>query len=87
MNELLKKTDLCVKCGLCLPHCPTYNKTQNENNSPRGRIALIQGWSNGQLTNINSVIDSCLLCRECESVCPALVPYSEIIDEFRAQHP
>lgn len=87
MNELLKKTDLCVKCGLCLPHCPTYNKTQNENNSPRGRIALIQAWTNGQLTDIHSSIDSCLLCRECESVCPALVPYSEIIDEFRAQHP
>ncbi len=86
MHELVEKTKLCVKCGLCLPHCPTYNKTQNENESPRGRIALIQAWANKELTGsekLQSHIDNCLLCRSCEKVCPALVPYGEIVDEFR----
>ncbi|MGB1427236.1 MAG: 4Fe-4S dicluster domain-containing protein, partial [Cycloclasticus sp.] len=66
--------DLCVKCGLCLPHCPTYTLSQNENESPRGRLALIQGWSEGQLElsdTLTQHIDNCLTCRACEKMCPA----------------
>ena len=39
----------CVKCGLCLPHCPTYKITQNECESPRGRIALMEGLATKQI--------------------------------------
>ena len=88
MNDLLADADLCVKCGLCLPHCPTYNKTQNENESPRGRIALIQAWAGKHLETSEKLvehIDNCLLCRSCERVCPAVVPYGRLIDNFRGQ--
>lgn len=85
--DLASSTDLCVKCGLCLPHCPTYGKTQDESESPRGRLSLIQAWANGQLQaspKLLSHIDNCLLCRSCEAACPALVPYGRIVDEFRS---
>jgi len=88
MNNLLADADLCVKCGLCLPHCPTYNKTQNENESPRGRIALIQAWAGGHLETSKKLvehIDNCLLCRSCERACPAVVPYGQLINDFREQ--
>ncbi len=88
MNNLLADADICVKCGLCLPHCPTYTKTQNENESPRGRIALIQAWAGGHLEASEKLIehvDNCLLCRSCERVCPAVVPYGRLIDNFRGQ--
>ncbi|MDD5273790.1 MAG: (Fe-S)-binding protein [Methylovulum sp.] len=88
MNDLLTDADLCVKCGLCLPYCPTYTHTQNENESPRGRIALIQGWAGQKLAGSEALfghIDNCLLCRSCERVCPAAVPYSRLIDNFRSQ--
>ena len=88
MNELLVDADVCVKCGLCLPTCPTYGKTQNENESPRGRIALIQAWAEGQLGDSKAIrthVDNCLLCGECERVCPAVVPYSRLIDNFRSR--
>lgn len=88
MNNLLADADICVKCGLCLPHCPTYNKTQSENESPRGRIALIQAWAGGHLETSKKLvehIDNCLLCRSCERACPAVVPYGRLINNFREQ--
>ncbi|AXQ30614.1 (Fe-S)-binding protein [Solimonas sp. K1W22B-7] len=86
--------DLCVKCGLCLPHCPTYGLTQHEGDSPRGRIALMQGLALGSIPltpKMELHLDGCLGCRSCESVCPAKVPYGRLIDAGRAalntQHP
>jgi glycolate oxidase iron-sulfur subunit len=73
MNALLKDADVCVKCGLCLSTCPTYNKTQNENESPRGRIALIQAYATVELQDAKSIrasIDNCLLYRECRTSLP-----------------
>lgn len=87
-QTLARQTDLCVKCGLCLPHCPTYRETRDENESPRGRLALIQGWAEGQLPagdHLQQHTDHCLLCRACEVACPARVPYGEILDRFRGE--
>src|SRR5690606_1285051 len=58
--------DACVKCGLCLPHCPTYALHQHEGDSPRGRIALMQGLAEGRLPpqgNTVGHLDGCLVCR------------------------
>lgn len=83
-------TDLCVKCGLCLPHCPTYRLSQDESESPRGRLALMQGWAEGSLQATPALqihLDNCLSCRRCEAVCPAKVPYGRLLDDFRAVQP
>lgn len=77
----------CVKCGLCLPHCPTYQVARNENESPRGRIALAQGAVRNQVPITQKLLyhlDTCLACRACEAVCPAHVPYEELITSTRA---
>jgi len=79
--------DRCVKCGLCLPHCPTYGLAGVEGESPRGRIALMQGLASGRLEPGPSLVrhlENCLGCRACEQVCPAHVPYGELIDAGRA---
>jgi glycolate oxidase iron-sulfur subunit len=83
----LADADLCVKCGLCLPHCPTYAETGNEADSPRGRIALMQGLASGLIPLTAAAehhLDGCLSCRRCEVVCPAKVPYGRLIDSGRA---
>lgn len=82
----LADADQCVKCGLCLPHCPTYKLSQHEGDSPRGRIALMQGLAQGIITPEGAALphlDGCLVCRACEPVCPADVPYGRLIDKGR----
>ena len=85
-RTLLRDADLCVKCGLCLGHCPTYTLTRDEAESPRGRIALMHGLAGGMLApspKLEAHLDGCLTCRACEVVCPADVPYGELIDAAR----
>jgi len=84
----LADADRCVKCGLCLPHCPTYRLSQDEGDSPRGRIALMQGLVTGFIgpsARLEDHLDGCLACRSCEAVCPAAVPYGRLIDAGRAE--
>lgn len=84
---LIKKTDQCVMCGLCLPHCPTYRVSQHEAESPRGRISLIKALAQNQLQAspaIQTHLQSCTGCMRCQEVCPANVPYHEIIDVGRS---
>ncbi|MGD2031500.1 MAG: (Fe-S)-binding protein [Gammaproteobacteria bacterium] len=79
--ELL--ADACVKCGLCLPHCPTYQISGLEGESPRGRIALIQGLASGQLPPGGRTAEhlrNCTGCLTCQRVCPAGVRYGQLID-------
>lgn len=72
----------CVKCGLCLPHCPTYAIAQNEAESPRGRIALMAAMAQNPglygSENLPS-LDNCLACRRCETACPAHVSYDALL--------
>ncbi len=79
--------DRCVKCGLCLPHCPTYRLAATEAESPRGRIAFAQVLAEGKLERTPSILahlDNCLACMACERVCPSNVQYGELITTTRA---
>ncbi len=85
--RLAQTADRCVRCGLCLPHCPTYRHGRQEAESPRGRIALIQGWAEGHIAaspGLRGHLDNCLECLACETACPTLVPFGNLMDEARA---
>ncbi len=86
-EQLIGLADQCVKCGLCLPHCPTYLQLGDEAESPRGRIALIQGWASGDLelsARLEGHLDGCIGCRACEAACPSLVAYGRLADGAKA---
>jgi len=78
----------CVRCGLCLQHCPTYVQTGLETESPRGRLYLIKAMSEGLVeptANAIGHMDMCLQCRNCEAVCPSGVQYGRIMEGARAE--
>ena len=78
----------CVHCGLCLPNCPTYQQTGYEAESPRGRIHLIAALNEGRVDaspSFREHIELCLVCRNCESVCPSGVHFGRIMESGRAQ--
>ncbi len=87
-DRLIVLADQCVKCGLCLPHCPTYRLTSRETESPRGRIALARALADGSLpfeSSALTALDHCLSCLSCEAVCPSGVRYGELLAGTRAR--
>ena len=47
----------------------------------------MQGWSEGKLElseKLSEHMDNCLSCAACEAMCPAQVPYTQLVDDFRA---
>lgn len=78
----------CIHCGLCLTACPTYRVLKIEPDSPRGRIYLMRGLAEGRIApddQLQKHLDQCLDCRACETVCPAGVPYSRMLEQTRGQ--
>jgi len=78
----------CVHCGLCLAACPTFAELGTEMDSPRGRIFLIKSLAEGRIALGESTtrhLQLCLDCRACETVCPAGVPYGQLIEAAKAE--
>jgi glycolate oxidase iron-sulfur subunit len=79
----------CIRCGLCLPSCPTYLETLTETSGPRGRISLIKAVGEGQLDLLSPgfvhQMSECLDCRACEAVCPSGVHYGQLVETARTQ--
>lgn len=83
MDELLN----CMRCGFCLPTCPTYIASgYKESHSPRGRIALMKAVVDGLIEpdeDFEESLNQCLGCRACEPVCPSGVNYGFLLEEAR----
>jgi glycolate oxidase iron-sulfur subunit len=81
--------DRCIRCGLCLPTCPTYLETFTETSGPRGRISLIKAVGEERLDLLSPgfvhQMSECLDCRACEAVCPSGVRYGQLVETARTQ--
>ena len=87
LNDYTRTLD-CVHCGLCIPHCPTYEETLRESDSPRGRIYLLRHYAESGLELTDAVekhLDQCIVCRACETACPSGVRMGALMEGFRAE--
>jgi glycolate oxidase iron-sulfur subunit len=87
-GEVYRGTLDCVHCGLCLPVCPTYRQTGSEVSSPRGRIFLMRGVAEGEISLGEALAEEaylCLGCRACETACPSGVQFGRLIEATRAE--
>jgi glycolate oxidase iron-sulfur subunit len=78
----------CMRCGMCLPHCPTYKETFLETASPRGRVALMRKLQEGELVESEKFaeyLSLCLDCQACASACPCGVNAGELVADFRCE--
>jgi len=78
----------CMRCGFCLPTCPTFALTGRERSSPRGRVALARAVADGELEFSAAVEEEaffCLDCRACATACPSGVKAGEVMEVCRSQ--
>jgi len=78
----------CMRCGFCLPTCPTYALTGRERSSPRGRVALARAVAEEKLEFTAAVKEEaffCLDCRACATACPSGVRAGEVMEVCRSQ--
>ena len=78
----------CMRCGMCLPACPTYRETFLETASPRGRVALIRKLQEGDLDQSERLLEYlslCLDCQACASACPCGVNAGDLVAEFTCE--
>lgn len=78
----------CMRCGMCLSSCPTYQLTKDEQEGPRQRIRTLsqlvleqQSVTEDAITHLNN----CVQCMACEAVCPSQMDFSLLYDQAQIQ--
>ena len=77
----------CLQCGLCLSECPIFKSSRLSSLTSRGRMRILAGLIDGELTvskRMAEVLDQCLLCEACANVCPSGMPVGKIMASARA---
>ncbi|MEM1561557.1 MAG: (Fe-S)-binding protein [Candidatus Bathyarchaeia archaeon] len=82
VNELLSKEDCkevryCIQCGVCTGACPL---SPFGSQNPRRLIAMIR---EGLKTAVLEALDLCLLCGQCQMLCPRGVKLKEVLLNLR----
>jgi len=77
----------CLQCGLCLTECPVFKSTRLASLTSRGRMRILAGLLDGDISinkRVEEVFSQCLLCEACAKVCPSGIPVGEIVAKARS---
>ncbi|QWF71126.1 (Fe-S)-binding protein [Methylomonas paludis] len=77
----------CMRCGMCVSHCPTFRLFEIDEETPRRRIRTISKILVSQ-EPVSSAehqhLRNCVQCRACETVCPSRMAYGALFDQALA---
>jgi glycolate oxidase iron-sulfur subunit len=76
----------CLKCAKCVPNCTIHSINPDETTSPRGFLALLGEYQNGNLEldkEAKDIFESCFLCTNCVEACPKSLPTDQKIEQVR----
>jgi len=79
-------SDLCIKCGKCIPGCTIHRVNPDEATSPRGFLDILKAVDEGEIEidkNLKDVVESCFLCNQCVEVCPNSLQTDFMIENAR----
>jgi len=79
-------SDMCIKCGKCIPGCTIHRVNPDEATSPRGFLDILKAVEEGEIDidkNFKDTVESCFLCNQCVEVCPNSLPTDFMIENAR----
>lgn len=93
-NLIAQELVRCNKCGYCMSTCPTYHVDLDEAQVARGRLALLQALTEGDLPlakqrnpqlerALSEALTGCLLCGACTEACFSAVRTDELMVRAR----
>ncbi|WP_457563789.1 (Fe-S)-binding protein, partial [Caminibacter pacificus] len=88
MFKFSEISDMCIKCGKCIPGCTIHRVNPDEATSPRGFLDILKGVEEGDIEidkNFKDTVESCFLCNQCVEVCPNSLPTDFMIENARAK--
>ena len=74
----------CMRCGMCVSHCPTFRLFQVDEETPRRRIRSISKLlieKQALTAEEQRHLHNCVQCRVCETVCPSRMAYGTLFDQ------
>ena len=86
MFKFSEVSDLCIKCGKCIPGCTIHRVNPDEATSPRGFLDILKGVEEGEIEidkTFKETVESCFLCNQCVEVCPNSLPTDFMIENAR----
>ena len=88
LDKFSDQIRLCTRCGLCRAVCPVFAVEGTESQVSRGKIALMEGVVNGDLTLSEAFVQNmgvCINCKACIQNCPSGVAFDDLILSTRAE--
>lgn len=82
LEEYRRNLTYCLQCGLCLGECPVFRSSRLASLTSRGRMRILYALVEGELTvtgRLSEILDQCLMCEACSSLCPSGMPVAQIM--------